>query len=119
MSMEVRARCSKTSAATNKMHYLCTSELMELISFRFTMKIDNERLNQQQVNVLEELDIQEIGMIKLLYCFMAACNRNIMQKLDEHIVDTLVNMLAFNHEALHEQDANGMIRKIKNSLVHT
>ena len=104
------------STATNKMYYLCTAELMELVPIRFMVTMVNKRINQKQINILEELDHDNHGMMQLLYCFKTACIRYNIQKLDDHIIDAFVNMLDFRDVAMKQQDANRTMGKIKKSI---
>ena len=81
------------------MHYSCTAELMELASIRFMVKMDDERLHQKWTNILKKLDQDKDGMMQLLYFFTAVCFRYNIQKLDDHLINALVNMLDVKHVA--------------------
>ena len=113
----VRGTSSTISTATNKMYYLCTAELMQLVPIRFMVKMDNKRLTRKQINILDKLDHGDDDMFKLLYCLKAACIRNNIEKVDDHIIQTFVSMLNFKHIPMEQQEANRMIGKIKGSLV--
>ena len=91
---------------------------MELIPVRFMLQMDNESLNPKQINILDKLDHGNDGMMQSSYCFKAACIRHNIQKLDDHIINALENVLDFKHIPLQQQPVNLMIGKLKRSLVH-
>ena len=68
---------------------------MELVPIRFMVKMDNKRINQKQINILDELDHDNDGMMQLLYCFKAVCIRYNIQKLDDHLINNIAEYVGF------------------------